>query len=101
MRFQTNIGYAYLMRWDGICLYEKKTRQINVLFRINWLGCNSIKMGLGGMLVCYFVKIDIYLAADIIIIYQDTFSPKKCIFYYCNLNHFIVRAPFMSYDLTL
>ena len=71
-----------------------------MLFRINWLGCNSIKMGLGGMLVCYFVKIDIYLAADIIIIYQDVFS-KKVQFYCGNLNHLIVSAPFLSYDLIL
>ena len=54
-----------------------------VLFRINWWwlwwvgwGCNSIKMGRRGMLVhvCYFIKIEMYLAAEIIIIYQDFFQ---------------------------
>ena len=54
------------------------------------VSCNFIKIGLRGMLVCYFVKIDMYLAAEKIIIYQDFFS-KKSAFFYDNLN-LIVRA---------
>ena len=36
-------------------------------------GATLSKMGLRGMLECYFVKIEIYLAAEIIIIYKDFF----------------------------
>ena len=50
-----------------------------------------------GWEVCYFVNIGMYLAAEIIIIYQDFFS-KKSAFLYDNLNHFIVRAPYTSYN---
>ena len=65
---------------------------------ISWTGLRplELKMGLRGMLVCYLVKMEIYLAAEIIIIHQDFFL-QKVLFFYGNLNHFIVRPSFMSY----
>ena len=75
-------------------MYEK-TREIIVIFRINWWGATLSKMGLRGMQVRYFVKIEIYFAVEVVIIYQDFFS-RKCFFFYSNLNHFIARAPFRS-----
>ena len=42
-------------------------------------------------------KIEMYLAAEIMIIYQD-FFPRKTLLFYNILNHFIVLAPFTSGD---
>ena len=62
-------------------------------------GATLSKLGLRGMLVRYFVKIEIYLAAEIIIIYQELFSPKSAFFSKATLNnHFVVRAPSTSYN---
>ena len=62
------------------------------------VGVQLYQMGLRGILICHFVKIKMYMAAEIhvIIIYQDFFS-KQCIFFY-NLNHFIIRALSPSYN---
>ena len=87
-RFQTNTGYANSKKWDGICF---------------WGGVGGggvatlLKMGLRCILVCYFVKIEIVFgcrSSNNLLIHQDF----KCIFSYDNLNHFIVRAPYTSYN---
>ena len=49
------------------------------------------------MLVCYFVKINMYLAAEMIILFQDL-KKEKSDFFYDNLNLFIIRAPSTSYN---
>ena len=53
-----------------------------------------LKMWLRGMLVhvFYFVKIEMYLAAEIIIIYHHFSLEKTTFLFYDNLNHFIVRS---------
>ena len=61
------------------------------------VGCNSIKNGVeryAGMLLrknrnLFGCRNKINLSG---------FPPRKCIFFYSNFNHFIVRAPFMSYN---
>ena len=57
--------------------------------------CNSIKIGQMGREISWYScmilsKIEMYLAAEIIIIYQDFLN---CIFIYGNLNHVIIRTP--------
>ena len=86
MRFQTNVGYANSNKCDVSKKKKKKTRETIVLCRINWWGvcvwggggggCNSIKMGLRGMLVCYFIKIETVFGcrnSNDLLIHQDFF----------------------------
>ena len=51
-----------------------------MFFRINWWGATLSKMGLRGMLVCYFIKIEIYLSAEIIIILLGLFTLESAFF---------------------
>ena len=72
MRFYTNTGYANSKKWDGIC-FEKKTREIIMLCRINLgmsvaiifkcLGTTILKSSLGyttiekvGLEVCWYAS---------------------------------------------
>ena len=58
-----------------------------------------LKMGQRGILVCYFVKIETvfgYRNSNNLSIHRDLFLTNQ--FFYDNLNHFIVGAPYTSYD---
>ena len=87
---------------NGMGYVSKKNKEIIVLCRINLLGegvATLLKMGLRGILVCYFVKIETVFGcrnSNNLLIHQDLFFKKVNFFY--NLNHFIARAPYASYN---
>ena len=53
-------------------------------------GASLLKMGPKGMLICFFVKIEMYLGEQIIMIYQDFFQQLN-LFFCENLYHFIAH----------